>query len=93
MKKNLLGKIAVLFGLAFFALFTGCENFLNSDTVKDEITEIIAYNNAPSYVIRVEVDNDTGSLKAPVTGEVTKKVTDVFPVKFAPKSGYQFVRW
>ncbi|MBO4628959.1 MAG: hypothetical protein J5687_03295, partial [Treponema sp.] len=73
--------------------FTSCENFLQAEDVKQEIVNTIEYNNAPSYVIKVEVDNDSGSLKEPVVGQVTKKVTDVFTVKFAPKNNYQFIKW
>ncbi len=80
---------------AFVFLLTGCENFLKSEDVKQEIVNTIEYNNAPSYVINVEtIDNDKcGKVKTPATGEITKKVTDVFPVRFEPAEGYTFKYW
>ena len=80
---------------AFLFLLAGCENFLKSEDVKQEIVNTIEYNNAPSYVINVEtIDNDKcGKVKTPATGEITKKVTDVFPVRFEPAEGYTFKYW
>ena len=84
--------IAALCGL--FVLFTGCENFLRGQDIKDEILSAIEYNNAPSYTILVETLNrDVGVIKSPVTGQVQKKVTDTFTVKFEPDSKYTFVKW
>ena len=80
---------------AFVFLLTGCENFLKSEDVKKDIVNTIEYNNAPSYVINVEtIDQDKcGKVKTPATGEITKKVSDVFPVRFEPADGYKFIRW
>lgn len=83
------------FFTAFVFLLTGCENFLKSEDVKQDIVNTIEYNNAPSYVINVEtIDQDKcGKVKTPATGEITKKVSDVFPVRFEPADGYKFIRW
>jgi hypothetical protein len=84
--------IAALCGL--FVLFTGCENFLKAQEVKEEILSAIEYNNAPSYTILVEALNrDVGVIKTPVTGQVSQKVTDTFTVKFEPDSKYTFMKW
>ncbi len=74
-------------------MLTACKNFLNAGKVKDEITSMIDYNNAPAYTIIVEVDRASGTLLKPITGEVKKKATDVFPVKFEPNEGYKFQKW
>ena len=73
--------------------FTACENFLQGQDVKEEITKSIEYNNAPSYTINVEALKGTGAIKTPATGEVVKKVTDVFPVRFEPEDSCKFIRW
>ena len=60
--------------------FLSCENFLQGEDVKEEITKTIEYNNAPSYTINVEALKGTGTVKTPAGGEIEKKVTDVFPM-------------
>jgi hypothetical protein len=45
----------------FISLFTSCDNFLNNGNVKDEILDIIAYNNAPSSTILFRADDGTGT--------------------------------
>ena len=85
-----------LFALLTVTLFTfiSCENFLKGEDVKNEIVNVIEYNNAPSYPINVELFNDSdGKIKTPATGEVTKKVTDVFTVRFEPAANHTFIRW
>ena len=91
--KSLFG--AFTFFVLFAAGFTSCENFLKSEDVKQDIVNTIEYNNAPSYTINVEtIDNDKcGKVKTPATGEIIKKVTDVFPVRFEPADGYTFQGW
>lgn len=86
---------AFTFFVLFAAGFTSCENFLKSEDVKQDIVNTIEYNNAPSYTINVEtIDNDKcGKVKTPATGEITKKLTDVFPVRFEPAEGYTFKYW
>ena len=60
----------------------------------NEINKAIEYNNAKSYAISVEVvDDSCGKIKTPATGEVTKKVTDVFSVRFEPAPDHTFIRW
>ena len=86
-----------VFAVVFMAIslifsFTSCENFLKGEDIKNEITKAIDYNNAPSYSIQVDA-LDGGSIKIPANGEIQKKVTDVFTVKFEPKSDHQFIKW
>ena len=86
--------IILLFSLLFGAfLFSGCENFLKGQQIKEEIEKIIAYNNAKSYTIIVTADKDSGQIKKPITGELTQKATDVFEIKFEPNPEYSFARW
>lgn len=79
--------------LGILLCLTACKNFLDAGKIKDEITAMIDYNNAPAYTIIVEADRASGTLIKPITGEVTKKATDVFPVKFEPNEGYKFQKW
>ena len=91
---NLASKLFVSISLFISILsFTACENFLQGEDVKEEITKTIEYNNAPSYTINVEALKGTGTIKTPATGEVEKKVTDVFPVRFEPEDSCKFIRW
>lgn len=73
--------------------FLSCENFLQGEDVKEEITKTIEYNNAPSYTINVEALRGTGTVKTPATGEVKQKVTDVFPIRFEPEDSCKFIKW
>ena len=73
--------------------FISCENFLQGADVKEEITKTIEYNNAPSYTINVEALKGTGTVKTPAGGEIEKKVTDVFPIRFEPEDSCKFIKW
>lgn len=42
-------------------LFTSCENFLNNKDVKDEILDVIAYNNTPSCTVLFRADDSSGT--------------------------------
>ncbi len=85
----------LLLGGGLFALtcLSSCENFLTGDEAKDDISKSIEYANASSYKIFVVADNEEGQVKKPITGEVTKKVTDTFEIKFEPAKDHTFVRW
>ena len=87
--------ITTLCGLFVFAsfLFTGCENFLKSQEVKEEIVQAIDYNNAPYYPIAIEAVKGSGTIRTHLSGTALQKVTDTFTVKFEPESGYKFIRW
>lgn len=78
---------------AITSLFTSCDSFLESQTVKNQIEQHIAYANAPSYKILVQANDEDGTIKKPITGELTQKVTDTFEIKFAPAQDHEFVRW
>ena len=73
--------------------FAACENFLQGEDVKKDIVDAIEYNNADSYTINVEAIPGSGTVKTPATGEVTKKVTDVFPIRFEPSEDHKFIKW
>ncbi len=74
-------------------MLTSCQNFLNGKEIKEEIENQIAYANAPSYKITVEAPKGTGATRLPAGGEVEKKVTDSFTVRFEPASDWEFIRW
>ena len=73
--------------------FISCENFLQGEEVKEEITKAIEYNNAQAYTINVEALDGSGKIKTPAAGEVTKKVTDVFTIRFEPAEDHKFIKW
>ena len=88
-------------GLGFFALtmfltgvfLTSCDSFMQAGKVKDQLEEMIAYANAPSYKITIEYNPDEGVIRAPALGETHQKVTDVFDLKFELAKDHVFYKW
>lgn len=74
-------------------MLLGCENFLTATKTKQEIESAISYANASSYVIKVDYPANTGVIKSPAGGEVSKKVTDSFSLSFEAASDYEFLGW
>ena len=90
MKKRVhqgLSGLFILFSLAF----TGCENFMSGDEIKEAVVEAIEYGNAPYYSIRVEAVKGTGTIKG--NEEVSKRVSDTFTVRFEPEEDHKFIKW
>ena len=90
---NSLKSVSVLAIVLLLGCFTSCSNFLKGEQIKEELERILAYNNSKSYTILVTADKDSGQIKKPISGEVSKKATDVFEIKFEPEPGYSFARW
>lgn len=78
---------------ALIFLFTGCDNFLKGEDVKNEIVQAIDYNNAPFYTIKIVPLEDNGIIRTHFSGTAVQKVTDTFTVKFEPKDDYKFIHW
>ena len=74
-------------------LFTSCENFFSGSELRAEIEKHVAYANSPLYTIRMDCPENSGIIKSPAGGEVSKKVSDVFTVRFEPASDREFIRW
>ncbi len=93
--KNRLSKliISILEGAFLCILLSGCNNFLTASTTKQEIESAISYANASSYTIKVDYPTNTGVIKSPAGGEVSKKVTDTFSLSFEAASDYEFLGW
>ena len=72
---------------------TACDNFLDAKETCNQIQSAIAYNNASSYRILVTAEKDSGIIRKPITGEVSKKVTDTFDIKFEPNDDFSFMGW
>ena len=85
----------VIFALSVFGTLSliSCENFLSGSLVKDEIVNIIDYTNSKTYTINVEAKTGDGIIKTPATGEVEKKVTDTFAIRFEPAEDHVFIKW
>ena len=92
MKKFSKFRGGLFFALGIF-LFTACENFLNGSLFKDQIQADIDYVNSSACLIKVEAVKNTGTIKSPATGEVEKKVTNTFPVKFESADNCRFIKW
>ena len=75
--------------LPFF--LTSCENFLNGEDVKNEITDAIAYNNAKEITVLVQPEEGTGST-VPSGNHKVKQGYD-FEVSFSENPAYSFVKW
>ncbi|MBR6912729.1 MAG: hypothetical protein IKN34_02825, partial [Treponema sp.] len=82
----------VLFASVFVlgAIFQSCSNFLESGDFKEQLESDIEYANSPAYDIRVECDEEFGSIAVSL---FSKKVTDEFYVEFRMSSIVQFLGW
>ena len=79
--------------ICFFALIcSSCKNFMNANTVKNEIQENIEYANYPSHIIFVNAVEGTGSF-IQGGGTVSAKKTDSFDIEFTVSQDYKFIRW
>lgn len=92
MKKRSLLKTTILLlgvGLAALTGFSSCENFMKGGQVRDEIVDVIAYNNAPSCTVSFS-DEGMGSFL--VNKKETFKVGYASQVQFeVTKEKYHFV--
>lgn len=79
--------------LAFAMLFSSCEGFMNANETKNQIEDAITYANAPFYSIKVVDSKNHGSIVKPAAGETSKKVTDVFEIRFQTGTDYEFIKW
>ena len=76
----------------FIGGLTSCENFFNGSELRAEIENQVAYANASAYTVYVDYSENSGIIKSPAGGEVSKKVSDVFTVRFEPASDWDFIR-
>ncbi len=54
----------LLFNVLFCIAFTSCQNFMKGSEIRDEITDIIKYNNTPSCTIILKSENTMGEFLA-----------------------------
>ena len=90
---SFISKIALILLVLTTVVFTSCENFLQGEDVKEEISKAIEYNNAATYVLHLVALKGSGDIKTPAGEEVTKKVSDTFNVKFVPEDNHKFIKW
>ena len=53
---------------------TSCENFFNGSELRAEIENHVAYANASAYTVYVDYPENSGIIKSPAGGEVSKKM-------------------
>lgn len=85
--------LTILEGAFLCIALSGCNNFLNALSTKQEIERSITYANSPSYTIKIDYPANTGVIKSPAGGETSKKVTDVFSLAFDVDDDYEFLGW
>ena len=81
----------LLGGVLLCVTLISCENFLKAGSVRDEIVDAIAYNNAPERRILISAEEGTGSTLP--YGNYSAKEGYPFEVSFAENSEYCFVCW
>lgn len=81
-----------LFVLLSF-LFAGCDNFLNSNDVSDEIKETIKYNNSPVFSVRIAPESPEHGVVVSGNTKEGLRVTDSFDLEFTKNSDYVFLGW
>ena len=79
--------------VAFVALLSSCQGFMNGEQARNKIKGSIEYYEAPLYKINIGYETGTGQVKAPAGGQTNKKVTDTFTVNFATDKNYDFLYW
>ena len=90
---NILSIVLLMGGVFTCIVLTSCENFLFGGELKKQIQADLNYAKAPFYTISVQAVANTGIIKIPLSGEVEKKVTDTFSVKFEPAANHTFIKW
>lgn len=90
MKKNVL--LFVFVGMV--GLFTGCKNFLNSQSFLDELESTISYSKASYADVTISVASSATEYISPAAGNYNKnyKVSDHLELNFTPKSNFQFAK-
>ena len=79
--------------LCIVFLLSSCNGFLEQNDTKEQIKRKIQYENSSFYTIYVDYSISYGTLKSPSGGEISKKVTDTFDIKFNPADEYEFLYW
>ena len=89
---NLFTTILLLGGGLFAAAgLTSCENFLNGGSVRQEIEDAIAYNNAKEITVQLYANEGTGSTLP--SGNYTAKQGYDFEISFSENPAYSFIKW
>ena len=78
-------------GFCLLITFSSCDNFLNGAETRLQLEKAIAYNNAPSYTLYVDCPESSGVIRSPAGGEVDKKVSDKFSIRFDTFTEYEFI--
>lgn len=89
--KNYIRNVFILSLTVFFLSLTGCENFLNSKGLKDEISQAVDYASKPDVILKINVNNLHGTLTGE-TGGVYKLGVEK-NLSFVPANDYQFCCW
>ena len=92
MKKRVLQGLSGLF-ILFSLVFTGCDNFLQSNDVADEIKEEIKYNNSPVFSVRIAPESPEHGVVVSGNTKGGLRVSDEFEVEFTKNADYIFLGW
>ncbi len=80
-------------GFCLLITFSSCDNFLIGAETRLQLEKAIAYNNAPSYTLYVDCPESSGVIRSPAGGEVNKKISDKFSIRFDTFTEYEFISW
>jgi len=90
-KPGLKKSLFLIFIITFAGLFSACSNFLTGSLFKEQLEADIAYANASSNQIRIELEDGCGSLLT--ESIINKKVSDAFSIEFKIAPDYEFEKW
>lgn len=92
MEKSFSRRVQVL-GFSFLCLmFFGCENFLNSDNLRDKLEKEVAYAKTPDVSVSVMCNNSYGTILSSTS--ITRKLGEKdIELSFTEAEAYQFVKW
>lgn len=81
--------------LISICLFTSCQNFLNGNSLKDEIEAVVDYSKRPYAKITITSEGVATASLVPAAGSYTDKYKpgDPIDLKFEANEGFNFIKW
>lgn len=90
LNQNNFSRSILFFAMAFLFLFTSCENFLDSEDVREEILETIEIANSNPVLIQLAAEEGSG-IVSPAT--ITAKKKQSFYISFVSSDNWNFIEW
>lgn len=93
MKKRIGRKFLLIPVLFLSYLFTGCDNFLTSNDIAEDIKNEIEYANAPVFSVRIAPEKLEHGVVVSGNTKDGLRVSDSFDLEFSKSADYVFLGW